>query len=556
MKATRWPALILIPLLIAALLIAGSGGGDGASSGPTSTLADGEVVEPGRAAVAMPVVPAVDAALSTWYCPVGLTAGVLPGDEPSDDTTTTTSAPAGEDIDDGEGDDEATPTEGGDGTGDEEELAPPREYTEAILEGTVLLLTNVAEEARTGTVTLMGTDGPVTSEAVEVAARSRFQADLADWVEDSAGPVAALVELDGGGVAAAVVVDGTHGSTAAPCAAQPSAAWYLPAAATTLDARAVLTLYNPFPDDAIVEIGLTDRTPPAGFEAFPVPAESVVSLELTDVITVRPQFATTVTARTGQVVAALVQQYDGSAESGQEGLAVVPGAPVPSETWFFPSGVWGETVFESYLLFNPGAVDAQVDVSVSLDDPELNGSVQPFEVTVPAGNFAVIGSGSDDWGRVPSGVGHSVSVRVQNDQPVVVAQRQSHVGEERPGITMALGAPLVATDWLVPTATLRDAASSLSLLNPSPLTLSRAAVVGFAEGATEELADVELPQAGRFVLRPDQDLSLEGRTGGRVTATEPVVVGSGFAFESDGRAFVLAVPMAGTTSSPDPVEAG
>jgi hypothetical protein len=195
-----------------------------------------------------------------------------------------------------------------------------------------------------------------------------------------------------------------------------------------------------------------------------------------------------------------------------------------------------------------------VDVSVSLDDPEVNGSVQPLEVTVPAGSFAVLGSNSEDWARVPAGIGHSVAVRVQNEQPVVVVQRQSNVGESQPGVTMTLGAPRAATEWIVPAAVLRDAAGSMSLLNPSPLTLTRADVVGFADGATEELASVELTQVGRAVLRPDQNLTLEGRTGARVTASEPVVVGSGFAFDGAGRAFVLAIPVDGTTVTPDPID--
>src|SRR5690606_6434740 len=159
-----------------------------------------------------------------------------------------------------------------------------------------LLLTNVADDARTGSVTIVGTDGPLVTTDVEVPARGRTQLDLADLVEEP-GPVASLVELDGGGVGAAVLVGGLHGTTVASCASEPAGTWHLPAAATRLDARAVLHLFNPFSDDAIVEISLTDRTPPAGFEALPVPARSVVSLELTDVITVRPQFGTTVRTR-------------------------------------------------------------------------------------------------------------------------------------------------------------------------------------------------------------------------------------------------------------------
>ena len=41
-------------------------------------------------------------------------------------------------------------------------------------------------------------------------------------------------------------------------------------------------------------------------------------------------------------------------------------------------------------MFNPGDTDTDVLVQVQLDDPAVNGTVEPFEVTVPAHRFAVV----------------------------------------------------------------------------------------------------------------------------------------------------------------------
>ena len=54
----------------------------------------------------------------------------------------------------------------------------------------------------------------------------------------------------------------------------------MPAAATTLDARAVLVLFNPFPDDAVLEVEFVTADGvriPAGYEGLPVPGQSVVA---------------------------------------------------------------------------------------------------------------------------------------------------------------------------------------------------------------------------------------------------------------------------------------
>jgi hypothetical protein len=498
----------------------------------------------------MPVAASGDDALGTWYCPVAIGSpdpDEEPPEEPEVDSTTTTAG-------DGDGEGGTTTTEETSDTtdttaaGGDDEGTPP----EPIVERTVLLATNSAEVARTGRLRLFGPDGPLGEQDVDIPARSRWQLDLAELGEGP--PAAALLEVDGGGVAVAELVEGPHGRTVSPCVSQPAATWYLPAAATTLDARAVLHLVNPFPDDAIVEIEFLDPDQPprqpVGFEAQPIPGESVVAVDITSRVTVRPQISTVVQARAGQVVAAMVQQYDGS--EGPEGLAVVPGAPQASETWFFPSARWDEDSRETLVLFNPDDADAHVAVGVALDDPETNGAVSPFEVTVPGRGWATIGSSQDDWARVPAGVGHSISVRSQDGRGVVAALRLTDVGDDTPGMALALGSPLAATRWIVVAADLADTTSSVAVLNPSPLTRTRVDASGLVDGEVIAVPRVELDEGGRTVLRAD-DVFDGGPVGATVAASEPVVVSSGYAF-AEGRAWLVAVPVAGTTVVVEPIE--
>lgn len=553
MKASRWPALLLIPLLLAAMVAVDRSDDEGATGSSTTTA----VPDPGRRPDAMPIAAALDAERAAWYCPVVGTSpdpDAPPPPEPSVDETTTTT---GEDTTTTE----ATTTTEPDTTTSASEDVEPGD-ADPLIERTVLLLTNIADEPRIGHLRLFGADGPTTTDEITVEGASRWQQDVT--MEDGR-PGAALIELDGGGVAASLLVEGPHGSTVTPCLSQPAASWFVPAAATgtplgddevALDARAVLHLFNPFPDDAIVEIAfwVNGEAPriPTGFDAYPVPASSVVAIELgvRGIESAQPQFSTSIRARSGQVVAGLVQEYDGTETA--EGLAVVPGAPEPAPTWFFPSGRWNDETRERFVLYNPGEEDALVALSVALDDPATNGSVAPFELTVPAGGYVGLGSSDDDWARVPPDVGHSVSIRSQNGQPVVAVQRITVTGDEA-GFAMALGSPLIATEWIVPVVDLADTSRSLTVLNPSPLSRTRVSIVAVGEGDSQELPEIELAEAARAAIQTADDIDLE-HAGARVTGTEPVVVSSAFSFDEGGRAWIVAVPIAGTTVAPDPIE--
>jgi hypothetical protein len=75
---------------------------------------------------------------------------------------------------------------------------------------------------------------------------------------------------------------------------------------------------------------------------------------------------------------------------------------------------------------------------------------------------------------------------------------------------------------------------------------------GLLGGDELEVPELELEEVGREVLRPDE-LFDGGQLGAVVEASEPVVVSTGYSFP-DGRAWLVAVPVAGTTVVIDPIE--
>ncbi len=76
---------------------------------------------------------------------------------------------------------------------------------------------------------------------------------------------------------------GRTGVSTSPCADRASSTWYLADGTTTADASLTLVLYNPFPDDAVVDVSLTtvERTlQPPSLQGAVVPGHSVRIVDL------------------------------------------------------------------------------------------------------------------------------------------------------------------------------------------------------------------------------------------------------------------------------------
>ena len=163
--------------------------------------------------------------------------------------------------------------------------------------------------------------------------------------------------------------------------------------------------------------------------------------------------ATTVSVRSGRIVAEQVQSLVGR-EGGTKGLTATVGATAAAPVWMFPMGAPADVdAAESVTVFNPGGADIDVLVQVQLDDPATNGTVEPFEVSVPAHRFAFVDISADE--RVQKGVPHWVVVRTPDGSDIVAERSLSGGGAN--GFSYAMGLPVVATRWLAPVADVTQA---------------------------------------------------------------------------------------------------
>lgn len=267
--------------------------------------------------------------------------------------------------------------------------------------------------------------------------------------EVSLGPLgpgvaaAAVVDLQSGQVAAELSIFGPQGDTdTTQCASSGSGEWYFPDASTARDASLLLSLFNPFPEDAIADLSFSSdqgRAAPADLQGLVVPAGSLVVKDIADHVRRRESLATTVRVRTGRLVSA---QTLGRTVAGRTGVSLTLGAPSLAPLWHFPDGLATGAVVERFSLYNPGPREAEVALEVNLDE----GVAEPFEIRVPAADRVTVTL--NDEARVPKGVGHSTTVRSGNGVPVAAVRTLESSAGPRSGRADTLGARRASERWL------------------------------------------------------------------------------------------------------------
>lgn len=303
-----------------------------------------------------------------------------------------------------------------------------------------LTLANPTDHTVEGTITVVPDQGEAKTVPVTVAPSATTAVSYADVVP--AAYVGALVDLDSGQVVVEHWVGSAAGTSVAPCASRASRDWYFAAGATARDAQLVLSLYNPFPEDAIVDLSFATnegRAAPAAFQGIVVPAGRVVARDLGEHVRRRDVIATHVRSRAGRLVA---DQLLVRTAPGEAGVSVRLGAPATALEWYFPDGFYTDGITEKYTLFNPSDAEAMVDLEVTLDE----GAAEPFELTVPPHGVVTVTPPTEE--RLPKGVGRSAVVRVYNDVGVI-AERSigATAPAPRAGRADVLGATRTARLW-------------------------------------------------------------------------------------------------------------
>lgn len=384
--------------------------------------------------------------------------------------------------------------------------------------------------------------GPSSRLAVDpVATVVQAAADLANFAEVF---VAAEVLMDAPG---AVVFHGAvvgDRSDVSPCTTATSPHWHFASMSTRRDARVRLSLLNPFADDAVVDLAfVTDegRREPVAYQGLVVPANALVVLDVGSEVTRRDQTSFSALARSGNVVAARLQTFNG--DLGIAGVTLEAGAPRAGDVWLFPLGVTGADAgaTNSFVLYNPGAAEARVDVAAEVDASLRSRGVPPFELAIPPGQRVELTFAGDD-GRGgethPSSTAYLIdaatrlvpsekywlSVRSFNGVGVVAERlRTSPEGSAAPGVSAIAGRATAARRGLLVWPAETDAPGSVAIVNPSLETISRVTIEALTAGGWRPLAgldDVEIRPRQRLLL----DLSPDAATLAlRFDATEPVV---------------------------------
>jgi Family of unknown function (DUF5719) len=383
-----------------------------------------------------------------------------------------------------------------------------------------VVVANPTHQAVAGTVTYFPSDGRAPlAVPIDVPAMARTVVNDRDHI--TAPFVSALVELRGGGVVAEHTVSGPLGADVAPCAAAASDRWYFADGGTTRDARDVIALFNPFPEDAIVDMSFaTDQGPvvPQSLQALVVPGRGMVPVNVGDHVLRRRAISVTIAARSGRLIADRIQTYDGTA--GRKGLALVLGAPSPGPLWYFPDSYVATGLVERFQLYNPSTREARVSLEVGLD----RGAAEPFDLAIPAGGRLTVKPA--DEARVPKDVAFSVTVRSENGVGVVVERSVDAAKPSgRLGLASTMGARLAARRWVFAAGLATAKVDEwVVLVNPGrqPARISFTALAGGQPLAIDGLQGFVLAPGRRTAVRLGDHVQ-RGDLALLVSASSPVV---------------------------------
>jgi hypothetical protein len=383
--------------------------------------------------------------------------------------------------------------------------------------GTISIL-NPTGQALTGTLTFTPTEGDPFERPLDVPGWGRLDVNPADLVH--ARFVAVQVEVFGTNAVVEQTTRSRAGTSLSPCAAGASPEWYLADGTTSANAQYTLLVWNPFPDDAIVDLRYASDEGTRTNDGLVVPAKSVRILDVDQTVRRSQHVSTEVHARAGRVVVGRYQTF----RSLRRGLAAGVAAPAAGTSWLFPSGEKGKNISESVVIFNPSDDDAEVDVTLYPSDPSTGSAIEPISVSVSAKTSEVVDISGTDF--VPDGR-HSIQVTSSNDVPIVaerVFDRGAVQGNTGAPTTVELGSLLTGGRWFIPSSPPAGSGYALTIANAtgSPSTAVVKAMGPAGPQAITGLQPISMPAAGSARV----DLTGNGAAGQPliVESDQPIVV--------------------------------
>jgi hypothetical protein len=356
---------------------------------------------------------------------------------------------------------------------------------------------NTGDDTRTGTITFIPNQGDPKPVPITIPGSSRAVFRAQDSLK--APFVAATVELDGGAAIAETGVGGPLGGSATPCASAASEQWYFAEGSTTKDATETLFLFNPFPEDAIVDMAFSTedgQSTPQGLQGLAVRGRALATVNVGDFVHRRQAVSAQVTTRVGRVIVSRLQSFDGTA--GRKGQSLTLGAPDRSRTWYFPEGIVANGITERYQLYNPADREIRAELNLELEQ----GAAEPIDVTVPA-QARVTVSASDEK-RIPRQVPHAVTVTAEDPGLVVERAIDAASPAPRAGFSSVMGATRLSDHWGFAIGAADEGWDEWVVVqnpNDHPITFSITALANGQRVGVDGLQDVQVQPGQRRAVR-------------------------------------------------------
>lgn len=368
---------------------------------------------------------------------------------------------------------------------------------------TAVSITNAGSRDTAAAVTVIADGGRRTTRRVELPAHTvvPFRPDVAEAAHPAivVEPFAAEVVVEQN------VWDGAD-LAVGPCATQPAANWYFANGTTLRGIEQWLILFNPFGDDAIVDLSFyTDegRREVAALRGVDVARHSRVAIPIDAHVRRQAFVATEVSSRVGRVVAQQSQVF--LPESGRSGITASLGSPSAALEWWFPFGYRREGENRTIGISNPGDLQTEVDVQVFADGEAF---IEPVTVTIPRRSAVLVnlgdcGEGAPSCVNVPRRLAYQTLVSSATDLPVVAEELAQYTGDALTGAMSSLGGRGASSRWVFGRSRYSgEQRSNLVLTNPGSDDIDVVIrLVGDGEvRVPAALDDVTVPAGRRVVI--------------------------------------------------------
>jgi hypothetical protein len=237
----------------------------------------------------------------------------------------------------------------------------------ATADGTgAFVVSNPTDSPLQAVVSVVSVLGKPTRRSIAIPVRGHVDVPS---IEAGAGAfAAATIEISGVGGLAEQVAITPQGTASSPCSSAPSSKWYLAEGSSALGDSLTITLYNPYPADAIVDLSFADeegvRAASPKYKARVIPGRSLATFPVSDVILRKRIVAVAADVRSGLVVMGRHQIYGGQ-DSKRSGVANGVAIPSASTSWRFANNQKGSGSAQRFAVFNPSR-DSEITVNATI----------------------------------------------------------------------------------------------------------------------------------------------------------------------------------------------